>query len=238
MMIKKYILSVLLVATFASYALLKQITGANNAFAVIPQSNNSNKIASGLSSSTGVKKTQSVPPVIKKIAVSNSSPSVVVQRRTYSDDSEYENYSAPIAVNIPVSTPSPTPVSSPIPAISAPTPAPTPAPAPAPLTVQPTAPASTGQYKDGQYTGVSADAYYGNIQVLAVISGGKLVDVQFLDYPQDRNRSIQINNYAMPILKSEAIQAQSANVDIVSGATDSSGAFTQSLQSALSQALN
>ncbi|HEY4384430.1 MAG TPA: FMN-binding protein [Ktedonobacteraceae bacterium] len=45
-----------------------------------------------------------------------------------------------------------------------------------------------------------------------------------------------INNYADPQLTSEAIQAQSANVDIVSGATDSSEAFIQSLNSALAQA--
>src|ERR1035437_9440767 len=95
-----------------------------------------------------------------------------------------------------------------------------------------------GQYKNGTYTGVSADAYYGNIQVQATISGGKLTDVQFLDHPQDRGTSIRINDYAMPILRSEAIQAQSANVNTISGATDSSGAFKQSLQSALSLAKN
>jgi len=98
--------------------------------------------------------------------------------------------------------------------------------------------ASAGQYKDGQYTGPSINAYYGNIQVEAVISGGKLTDVLFLQYPQDRGTSIRINSQAMPMLKQEAIQAQSANVNIVSGATDSSGAFSQSLSAALSQAAN
>lgn len=96
--------------------------------------------------------------------------------------------------------------------------------------------ASSGQYKDGTYTGISANAYYGNIQIEAVINGGKLADVQFLDYPRDRRTSIRINNQAMPFLKQEAIHAQSANVDTVSGASDSSGAFRQSLASALSQA--
>lgn len=94
----------------------------------------------------------------------------------------------------------------------------------------------SSQYKDGQYTGDSADAYYGNIQVRVTISGGKITDVVFLDYPQDRNTSIEINSQAMPYLKQEAIAAQSANVDIVSGATDSSRAFIQSLQSALTKA--
>ncbi len=91
-------------------------------------------------------------------------------------------------------------------------------------------------YKDGSYTGSVADAQWGNIQVKAIIQNGKITDVQFLQYPNERNRSVMINNYADPQLTSEAIQAQSANVDIVSGATDTSEAFSQSLSAALSQA--
>lgn len=93
-------------------------------------------------------------------------------------------------------------------------------------------------YTDGTYIGSVADAYYGNIQVQATIQNGKVADVSFLQYPNDRNTSRQINGQAMPILKSEAISSQNANVDIVSGATDSSQAFMQSLDSALAQALN
>lgn len=106
---------------------------------------------------------------------------------------------------------------------------------PTPVVITPP-PKKTDMYNDGQYVGNSADAYFGNIQVKAVITGGKLTNVVFLDYPQDRGHSVQINNYAMPILKSEAIQAQNANVNTVSGATDSSGAFVESLSSALAQA--
>lgn len=91
-------------------------------------------------------------------------------------------------------------------------------------------------YKDGAYTGSVADAFWGVIQVKAIISGGKITDVQFLQYPNERSRSVAINQYADPILTSEAIQAQSAQVDIVTGATDSSDAFVQSLSNALSQA--
>ena len=93
-----------------------------------------------------------------------------------------------------------------------------------------------GQYKDGTYTGSVEDAFYGNIQVQVTISNGKISDVQFLQYPNDRSTSIMINSQAMPLLKQEAITAQSASVDIVSGATDSSQAFIQSLTNALSQA--
>lgn len=96
---------------------------------------------------------------------------------------------------------------------------------------------STGKYKDGTYTGSVADAVYGNIQVKVIITGGKISDVIFLQYPNDRNTSIEINTQAMPYLKQEAISAQSAKVNIVSGATDSSIAFRESLTVALSQAL-
>lgn len=105
-------------------------------------------------------------------------------------------------------------------------------PAPTPKTQ----PQSNISYKDGQYTGSVADAFYGPVQVKAVIQGGRLTDVQFLQYPSDRSTSARISSIAMPQLTSEAIQAQSANVDIISGATQTSAAFQQSLSSALAQA--
>lgn len=110
------------------------------------------------------------------------------------------------------------------PTISAPQPTPT------------LSPKVTGQYIDGSYTGTAADAYYGYIQVKAVITGGKIADVLFLQYPNDRNTSVRINGQALPHLKQEAITVQNAQVDIVSGATDSSLAFRESLASALAQA--
>ena len=91
-------------------------------------------------------------------------------------------------------------------------------------------------FKDGQYTGSAADALYGNIQVKAIIQGGSIVDVQFLQYPNEQPNSIRINSQAMPYLKQEAISAQSSQVDVISGATDTSNAFIQSLASALAQA--
>lgn len=96
--------------------------------------------------------------------------------------------------------------------------------------------APRGAYRDGTFQGDPADAYYGNIRVAAVVRNGKLADVQVLEYPNDRGHSIMINDYALPRLVSEAVQAQSANVRIVSGATDSSMAFRESLASALAQA--
>ena len=95
---------------------------------------------------------------------------------------------------------------------------------------------NTSKYKDGTYMGSVTDAYYGNVQVSAIISGGKITDVKFLQYPDTHDTSVIINQQAMPYLKQEAIQAQSPNVQIVSGATFTSQAFQQSLQAALSQA--
>ena len=94
------------------------------------------------------------------------------------------------------------------------------------------------QYKNGVYTGSIADAYYGYVQVKATISGGQITDVTFLQYPTSHSTSVYINQQAMPYLKQEAIQAQSANVSGVTGATDTSQAFIQSLGSALAQARN
>ncbi len=95
---------------------------------------------------------------------------------------------------------------------------------------------SSTQYKDGTYTGSVADAYYGNVQVSATISGGKITDVKFLQYPDTHSTSVAINQQAMPYLQQEAIQSQSSNVQLISGATFTSQAFIQSLQAALSQA--
>lgn len=100
------------------------------------------------------------------------------------------------------------------------------------------APAQTGAYRDGTYVGPSVNAYYGNVKAEAIVSGGKLANVKFLEYPNTHAISVYINSQAMPYLTQEAVQAQSANVNIVSGATFTSQAFIQSLGSALAQAKN
>ena len=135
---------------------------------------------------------------------------------------------APIGLTV-ASTPTPSPVATASPAQTATgTTSPT-------STPKPTA-SPAGRYKNGSYTGSVADAIYGNVQVKATVSGGKLTDVTFLQYPKDRSNSVYINNQAMPYLKQEAIAAQSAQVNGVSGASYTSAAFIESLGSALSQA--
>lgn len=96
--------------------------------------------------------------------------------------------------------------------------------------------AQNGQYKDGTYTGPEVDVNWGLVQVQAVVQNGKITNVQFLEYPRDRRTSQRINFIAMPALQQEAIQAQSANVDLISGATLTSEGFQMSLQEALTQA--
>lgn len=122
---------------------------------------------------------------------------------------------------------------------------PTPAPAQPPATAPATATKTTvvtpvtkpsGAYKDGTYVGSVADAYYGNMQVEAIISGGRLSTVKVLQYPSDRRTSIEINQQALPMLITEAVSAQSANIDGISGASASSPAFIESLRSALAKA--
>ena len=102
--------------------------------------------------------------------------------------------------------------------------------------MNPVADTETILYKDGEYTGVSVDAFYGRVQVVAIVEGGKIVDVKFLDYPQEQATSVQISGAAVKVLRVEAIQSQQAQVDIVSGATQTSKAFRESMASALAQA--
>ena len=111
---------------------------------------------------------------------------------------------------------------------------------PAPTATVPAAPTAVaqGQYKNGTYTGSSVNVLVGIMQVQAVIQNGKLSSVQILQYPNDRQTSVRINQIAIPYLQQEAVQAQSANVNMISGATLTSQGFIYSLQAALSQAQN
>jgi uncharacterized protein with FMN-binding domain len=83
--------------------------------------------------------------------------------------------------------------------------------------------------------GPAVDMRWGPVQVTIVVKGKVLTDVQ-ATAPTERSRSAFINNQAIPLLVQEALQAQSANIDALSGATMTSDAFAQSLQAALTQA--
>jgi uncharacterized protein with FMN-binding domain len=77
---------------------------------------------------------------------------------------------------------------------------------------------------------------YGNVQVRVTLNGSKIVDVEALQLPSHKRRSQQISDYAGPQLRTEVLQAQSANIDLVSGASYTSDSYAQSVQGALDNA--
>ncbi|MGV9943428.1 FMN-binding protein [Streptomyces sp. NPDC003401] len=85
-------------------------------------------------------------------------------------------------------------------------------------------------------TGDSVRTRYGPVQVRVTVTDGRLTDVTAVAYPQENPRDQQINGYAVPQLTREALSAQSADIDTVSGATYTSDGYRRSLQSALDSA--
>ncbi|MFE2182815.1 FMN-binding protein [Streptomyces sp. NPDC059455] len=88
----------------------------------------------------------------------------------------------------------------------------------------------------GTYTGSVMNTSYGPVQVSVTLSNGRITAVKALRTPSDRPRSQQIAADAVPRLTQEALSAQSAHIDAVSGATYTSEGYTRSLQSALDKA--
>lgn len=96
-----------------------------------------------------------------------------------------------------------------------------------------TAPAATGTKT---VTGDSVQTRWGPVQVKITLKDGRLTEVEAVVYPTENPRDQEINSYAIPRLRSEALTAQSADIDTVSGATYTSDGYRQSLQSALDSA--
>jgi uncharacterized protein with FMN-binding domain len=88
----------------------------------------------------------------------------------------------------------------------------------------------------GTFTGRRQYAYYGWVQVRAVVVNGTIQDIKVLEYPNDNGRSAYINNVALPYLIKETVGGRSWKVDLISGATFTSVAYAKSLQDALKQA--
>src|SRR5258706_6412855 len=83
-------------------------------------------------------------------------------------------------------------------------------------------------------TGSLIDTFFGPVQVQVTITNGKITSIVAVALPTG-GRSGRIAQYAEPILQAEALAAQSANIDFVSGATYTSDGYQRSLQSALDQ---
>jgi len=99
-------------------------------------------------------------------------------------------------------------------------------------------PPSSGAAAAGTSTvaGGAVDTRFGPVQVQLTVTGGKVTAVDVLQVPNGERRDQLINSRAVPILNSEAVSAQSAKIDAVSGATVTSDAYIQSLQSAIDKA--
>lgn len=99
-----------------------------------------------------------------------------------------------------------------------------------------TAPPTTARSGRRAFVGAAVYTQFGDVQVRAVLDGSRLVDVQALQLPFDHQRSKYISDRAGPWLHDEALQAQSARIQTISGATYTSIAYKSSLQSALDRA--
>ncbi|GAB1640916.1 FMN-binding protein [Krasilnikovia sp. MM14-A1259] len=88
----------------------------------------------------------------------------------------------------------------------------------------------------GTYQGSIVQTRWGPIQVTVTVSGGKITDIAVPTYPNGNHRDAEINAYALPALREATLNAQSADIDSISGATVTSDGYKQSLQSALDAA--
>jgi uncharacterized protein with FMN-binding domain len=102
-----------------------------------------------------------------------------------------------------------------------------------PAATQTTAPVTT-TVKDGTFTGPSVNVNYGNVQVMITVSNGKITDAVAVKAPKGKND--RYTNMAVPILKQQTLQAQSANIQGASGASYTSYGWFKSLQGAMAQA--
>jgi uncharacterized protein with FMN-binding domain len=91
------------------------------------------------------------------------------------------------------------------------------------------APAATSRVINGS----TVQTRFGPVQVQITVSAGKVTAADAVQYPTRERRDVAINRQAIPILNSEVLSAQSANIDAVSGASYTSDGYVQSLQSAL-----
>ena len=90
-------------------------------------------------------------------------------------------------------------------------------------------------YKDGTYTGAVTKTSVGEFQVNVMIQGGKIANINVLLQP-DEEFSKSINKTALPKYVEEAIEAQSSDIALVSGASETFKGFKGSLQDALNKA--
>ena len=106
----------------------------------------------------------------------------------------------------------------------------------APLTQEQPAQQPPAQPVAQTFTGDVVQTVWGPVEVEVSVTDGQLTSVQTLQAPNGDQRSAMISSVAIPRLEQQAMDAQSARIDGVSGASYTSAGFAQSLQSALVQA--
>ncbi|WP_254779961.1 MULTISPECIES: FMN-binding protein [unclassified Arthrobacter] len=95
---------------------------------------------------------------------------------------------------------------------------------------------ASGSTTSATYDGASVQTRFGTVQVQVTIQDGKITEVTPLQLTDAERKSAQISSRAAPVLRSEVLQAQSANVQTIGGATVTSDAYLSSLQAALDAA--
>lgn len=116
------------------------------------------------------------------------------------------------------------------------TPSTTPTPSSISSSIPSSAPAAKKKTTTRAVTGSVAQTRWGPVQVQLTVKSGSISKVAVVQYPAGNPRDDEINSYALPILTRETVDAQSAQIDMVSGATVTSGGYLQSLQSAIDRA--
>ena len=88
----------------------------------------------------------------------------------------------------------------------------------------------------GAYTGDAVETRWGTVQVEITVENGTITSADAVQFPMGNRKDQQINAYAVPILNAAVVDAQSAAIDAVSGATVTSDGYRESLQSAIDAA--
>jgi uncharacterized protein with FMN-binding domain len=130
----------------------------------------------------------------------------------------------------------PTTASTSQPSSSSPSPSPPSPPPPSPSPPGSPSSSSSAASSSETFKGSVAQTRWGPVQVQITTKDGKVTAVDVIEYPTQNPRDVEINDQALPVLVAETLEAQSAEIDMVSGATVTSEGYLQSLQAALDEA--
>ncbi|SDR71130.1 Uncharacterized protein, contains FMN-binding domain [Friedmanniella luteola] len=109
-------------------------------------------------------------------------------------------------------------------------------PSTSPSSSSPSTSSSSSSAAPTTYDGSVASTRWGPVQVQIIVTAGKITEVTVLQQPSGNPKDAEINDYALPVLVQDTLTAQSADIDMVSGATVTSTGYVQSLQAALDEA--